>query len=121
VEGRGKRGEVGVADLATGDVRMLDLIADLMDDTDALLKILLQVEAIEEEEEEEDVKWIRRRLRTRKLTAQGFRVLAEPRVQVHGLLKLGFVGLGSPLSYFSFFSSLPFFFFFLLLFIYLFF
>ena len=109
---------MGVADLATGDVRMLDLMADLMDETDALLRILLQVEAIEEDEEEEDVKWIRRRLRTRKLTARGFRVLAaEPRVQVHGLLKLGFVGLGSPLSYFSFFlivalSSFFFFFFF---------
>lgn len=80
MEGRGKRGEVGVADLARGDVRMLDLMADLMDDTDALLKILLQVEAIGEEEE--DVKWIRRRLTTRKLTARGFRVLAEPRVQL---------------------------------------
>lgn len=69
VEGRGKRGEVGVVDLAWGDVRMLDLMADLIDDTDALLKILLQVEAIEEEEE---VKWIRRRLRTQK--AHGARV-----------------------------------------------
>lgn len=59
VEGRGKRGEVGVADLARGDVGILDLMADLMDDTDALLKILLQAEAIEEE----DLKWIRRRLR----------------------------------------------------------
>jgi len=55
------------------------------------------------------------------LTARGFRVLAEPSVQVHGLLKLGFVGLGSTLSFFSFFFFLFSFFFFLFSFFFFFF
>lgn len=44
LDGRGTRGAVGVV---RGDVRTLDRTADLMEDRDALFKILLQAEAIE--------------------------------------------------------------------------
>lgn len=47
LEGRGTPGEVDVADLVSGDVRTLDLMADFTDDRDALLTNLLHAEAIE--------------------------------------------------------------------------
>lgn len=55
--GRGKDEEEEEGGGLTGDVRTLDLMADLMEEKDALLANLLQVEAITDEK-------VQRRLRS---------------------------------------------------------